>query len=102
LLVRREALDRVRKPQRAEKIRWKKRFLMNSKKLRRLERQLEPNGLGAMPEQYIASNIPIGLLKMSLGACFTAALSSLMVGFKASNSGGVYLTAVGPRQPSNY
>jgi hypothetical protein len=101
LLVRREALDGVGKPQRAEKIRWKKRFLMNSKKLGRLERQLEPNGLGAMLEQYTASNIPIGLLKMSLGVCFTTALSSLMVGFKAIDGGGIYLTVVGPRQPRN-
>jgi len=74
---------------------------MNLKKLGRLERQLEPNGLGAMLEQYTASNIPIRLLKMSLGACFTTALSSLIVGFKAINSGGIYPTVIGLRQPRN-
>ena len=74
---------------------------MNLKKLGRLERQLELNGLGVMLEQYIASNIPIELLKMSLDAYFTAALSSLIVGFKAIDNSGIYLTVVRLKQPRN-
>jgi hypothetical protein len=64
---------------------------MNLKKLGRLERQLEPNGLDTMLKQYIASNISIKLLKISLGACFTVALSSLIVGFKVINNSSIYL-----------
>jgi hypothetical protein len=85
-----------------EKTEWKGPSLLSLRKLGRLERQLELNGLDAMLKQSIASSILKGLPQiLSLDASLMPTSSSLMASFKDIDDNGASPTVVELRQANS-